>query len=138
MMHAVVFSWSGSFRDRYGERAESLQEFVSAVRDRGFAVGIVADEPRDVVAEAVAELDLDVVIGDVENIIEVLSGLTGRYDKVFFVSDVLAELAAVNQSGAFTVGLNTGKQTADELGGIGPNYIVDTLDELEKILSIEE
>ncbi len=138
-MDALVFSWSGSFRAAFDDRAAAIRSLVAFGHDRGFEVGLVAEEEREDVEDDVMalDLDLDFVVGHVEDIREVLRALHGRYDKVFFVSDVPAELAAVNRSGAFTVGYGGGGADADELGGVGPNYIVDDLGELEQILTLE-
>lgn len=133
-MDAIVFSWSGSFRDDE-ERQESIAAFVETMHDRGLEVGLVAEEDRGDIEGAVPELDF--AVGHVEDIRAVLRSLTTKYEKVFFVSDVPAELAAVNRSGAFTVGFGAGAADTDDLSGVGPNYLVGSLDELEQILLLE-
>lgn len=140
-MDAVIFSWSGSFRDAFTERQDDVTAFVTFVHDRfGMEVGLLGDESRDEIEEEadVDALGIDFAVGDVENIKQVMTSLAQKYDAVFFVSDVRAEIVAVNQSGAYTVGYNSGTLTSDELGGVGPNYIVDSLDELQQILLMED
>jgi phosphoglycolate phosphatase-like HAD superfamily hydrolase len=139
-MDAIVFSFSGSFRDDLDARQDAIGDFTAFVRERyDMEVGLVADDGRADTEEAVDTdtLGIGFVIGDVEHIRDVLGSLAQKYDKVFFVSDIRAELVAVNQSGAYTIGYNSANITADELSGVGPNYIVDSLDELRKILSLE-
>lgn len=136
-MNALIFSWSGSFRDDFADRAEEIAHIIDFVDDRGFEVGVVSEADLDDAKADVDARDVDFVVGAVENILEVLKSLAQKYDKTFFVSDVRAELSAVNQSGAFTVGYNSERLSADELGGVGPNYIVDDLEELEQILMLE-
>lgn len=132
-MNAIVFSWSGSFRDDFDEREERIEGFVEEMRGRETEIGVVTSDEVD---EA-GEVPNDFVIPHVDDLREVLGALTTKYDKVFFVSDVKAELATANQSGAFTVGFSSGNNEAEELGGVGPNYLVDSFDELEKILELE-
>lgn len=137
-MDALIFSYSGSFKDEIDEREEEIAHIIGLVHDRyGMEVGVVANEGRDVTEESVDRFDIDFAVGNVDNILEVLRSLAQKYDKAFFVSDVRAELVAVNQSGAYTVGYNSGNVDAEELSGVGPNYIVDSLDELEQILLLE-
>lgn len=139
-MDAVVFSWSGSFKQDLEERREDIMAFITTVQDTyGMEVGLLSDENReDTEADAdIASLGIDFAVGDVEDIKEVMSAFAKKYGKVFFVTDVRAEIAAVNQSGAYTVGYNSEDRSADDLGGVGPNYIVDSLDELQKILMME-
>ncbi|MDY6770022.1 MAG: hypothetical protein SVU88_03545 [Candidatus Nanohaloarchaea archaeon] len=133
-MDAIVFSWSGTFRDRFEQREDALASFVAAMHDSGDEVGIVTDGDIEAVEGL---LDTDFAIPHVDDLSEVLGGLTSKYDKVFFVSDVKAELATANRSGAFTVGLGSEMNDAEELGGVGPNYIVDSLDELAAVLELE-
>ncbi len=104
------------------------------------AVGLLGDEPRAEIEQAAntAGTGVDFVVGQVENIKQTMTSMAQKYDAVFFVSDVRQELATVNQSGAYTVGYNSERMTADELGGVGPNYIVDALDELQQILVMED
>ncbi len=138
-MDAVVFSWSGSFRDAFEERQDEITAFIAFVHDRfGMEVGILGNEPRDQVEATTGSVDIDFVLGNVENITDVMASLVQKYDSAFFVSDVRAEIVAVNQSGAYTVGYNSERLTADELGGVGPNYIVDSLEELQQILLMED
>lgn len=132
---AVVFSWSGSFRDDFGSREEDITDFIATMHDRGTEVGIIGDEPRD---ELEGRVDVDFALGHVDDILAVLTSFAEKYETVFFVSDVRAELAAVNRSGAFTVGFNSDRIGADDLGGVGPNYIVDSLGELAQILLLED
>ncbi|MFB6166926.1 MAG: hypothetical protein ABEJ62_01550 [Candidatus Nanohaloarchaea archaeon] len=133
-MITVVLSWSGSLKERFDESREEIQDFVSDMHSRGFEVGLVAEESREEVED---KLDADYAVGNVEDLSEVLSSLLSRYDKVFFVTDVEAELATANASGAFTVGVTSVSTDADDLGGVGPNYIVDSYAEFEKILKLE-
>lgn len=138
MMDAVVFSWSGSFRKDMEERQEEIEQVIAFGHEWGFDVGLLAVEDDADVEEALPEdVAFDFVMGNVDNILKVMGSLASKYEKVFFVSDVQAELASVNQSGAFTVGFTEGDVSADELGGVGPNYMVDSLEELEKILVME-
>lgn len=140
MTDAIVFSWSGSFKDELEERREEIVEFIAAVQEAyGMEVGLLSDENREETeSEAdIESLGVDFAVGNVENILDVMTALAKKYDKVFFVTDVRAEIAAVNQSGAYTVGYNSETLSADDLGGVGPNYIVDSLAELRKILMME-
>lgn len=134
MTDAIVFSWSGSFRDDE-ERQEGIAAFIEAMHDRGVEVGLVAGADRGDIEDVVPEMDF--AVGNVEDIRAVLRSLTTKYDKLFFVSDVPAELAAVNRSGAFTAGFTAGAADTDDLSGVGPNYLVDSLDELRQILLLE-
>lgn len=137
-MDAIVFTWSGSLEDDWTERENDLTAFLATVHDRfGMEAGILSEQNRDVTEDAVGTDLFDFAVGNVENIVKVMAALAQKYDKVFFVSDVRAELAAVNQSGAYTVGYNSTAVDADELSGVGPNYIVDSLDELEQVLLLE-
>lgn len=139
-MDAIIFSYSGSFKHDLEERRDAIKEFIATVQDTyGMEVGLLSNENReDTEADTdIASLGVDFAVGDVENIKEVMTAFAKKYDKVFFVTDVRAELAAVNQSGAYTVGYNSTERSADDLGGVGPNYIVDSLEELQKILQIE-
>ncbi len=139
-MDAIVFSWSGSFRDELADRADDIATFTRFVQETyGMEVGLVSSDSREETYDAVEanELGIDFTFGEVENILDVLRSLAQKYDTVFFVSDIRAELVAVNQSGAYTIGYNSSTIAADELSGVGPNYIVDSLDELRQILSLE-
>lgn len=138
-MDAIVFTWSGSLQEEWDDRADDLAAFLETVHDRyGMEAGILSEADRAATEDAVGTDLFDFAVGNVENIVEVMTALAGKYDKVFFVSDLRAELAAVNQSGAYTVGYNAESVNAEELSGVGPNYIVDSLDELEQILLLEE
>ena len=138
MADALVFTWSGSFRDDYGDRLDEIAALITFVRDKfEMDIGVLAEEERDTVMDELEALALDFVVGAVQDIAAVVTGIAGRYDRVFFVSDIRAELASVNQTGAFTIGYSSEARTADELGGVGPNYIVDDLDELQQILALE-
>jgi phosphoglycolate phosphatase-like HAD superfamily hydrolase len=139
-MDAIIFSWSGSFQDDMDARKDEIEEFIRFVHDTyGMEVGLISNESRGETDDAAdsEELGIDFTIGEVENILDVLQSLARKYEKVFFVSDIRAELAAVNQSGAFTVGYKASSISADDLSGVGPNYIVDSLDELQQILALE-
>ncbi len=133
-MEAIVFSWSGSFRDDFEEREEDITAFVAAMHDRETEIGIVTDNEIDAVEDL---LETDFEIPHVDDLSDVLAALTTKYDKVFFISDIPAELATANQSGAFTVGLTSDENEAAELSGVGPNYVIDTFTELEQILRME-
>lgn len=133
-MGAIVFSWSGSFRDDFDSRERDIQNFVDAMHDQDVEIGIVTDGGVEEVKELIPS---DFVIPHVQDLREVLSSLDSKYGKVFFVTDVKAELATANQSGAFTVGFSSGENDAGELSGVGPNYLVDSFEELEKILELE-
>lgn len=133
-MDAVVFSWSGSFRERFDEREQRLERFQQALDAKEVAVGVVTEGEKNAVAE---KLSPAFVVPHVQDLAEVLSSLLSRYEKVFLVTDVGAEIATANKSGAFTVGFNSAEIDAEELAGFGPNYIVDSLDEMEEILKLE-
>ncbi len=134
-MDAVVFSWSGSFRGDLEERREEIEDFIDHLHSEEMEAGAVTEGDRDVVEEEFPELDF--VVGNVENIREVMSSLAGKYDKVFLVTDVRAELVTAGTSGAFTVGLSSDNFSAQDLSGAGPNYVIDSLEELERILRLE-
>ncbi len=134
-MNAIVFSWSGSFRDKFAEREADIRGFIAEMQERGADIGVVTDGPVEAVDDL---LPTDFEIPHVDDLREVLAALTTKYDKVFFVSDVKAELATANQSGAFTVGLASDERGAEELAGVGPNYVVDSVEELASILRLEE
>lgn len=133
-MNAIVFSWSGSFREEFESREEDIRAFVAAMQEEGAEIGLVTDGP---LADVEHLFPSDFEIPHVDDLQEVMSALTATYEKVFFVSDVKAELATANQSGAFTVGLASAGNDAAELSGVGPNYVVDSFDELEKVLQLE-
>ncbi|MFB6294677.1 MAG: hypothetical protein ABEI97_02865 [Candidatus Nanohaloarchaea archaeon] len=133
-MNAIVFSWSGSFRDEFEQREDDIAGFVAAMHDRDMEIGLVTDTGIGTVED---RIDSDFEIPHVDDLSDVLAALTTKYDKVFFVSDVPAELATANQSGAFTVGLASDENAAENLSGVGPNYVIDTFDELEQILRME-
>jgi phosphoglycolate phosphatase-like HAD superfamily hydrolase len=133
-MQVVVFSWSGSFRKQFDKRENRLRAFIDEMHDRGLEIGLVTDTEVDQVDDL---LPTDFVIPHVAELDAVLTALTTKYDKVFFISDVKAELATANQSGAFTIGLASTDTAANDLSGVGPNYVVDSLDELEEILQLE-
>ncbi|MDY6761600.1 MAG: hypothetical protein SVY41_00965 [Candidatus Nanohaloarchaea archaeon] len=133
-MNAIVFSWSGSFQNEFGQREDAIRGFVDEMQDRGMEVGIVTDSD---VGEVDDLLPTDFEIPHVDDLSDVLGALTTKYEKVFFVSDVTAELATANQSGAFTVGLASAGNDAAELSGAGPNYVVESFEELEEILRLE-
>lgn len=139
-MDAVIFSWSGSFEDEFAERRDGITGFIAAVHEEfGMEAGLLSDESQDETehADDFDGMGFDFVVGPVDDIQQVMRSLAQKYDKVFFVTDVLAEIVAVNQSGAYTVGYNSNDRTADKLGEAGPNYIVDSLDELAQILTME-
>jgi len=137
-MDALIFSWSGSFRDEFAEREDEIRHIIDLVHDNyDMEAGIVSNESRDTAEDAIPDIDLDFTVGNVDNILDVLRSLAQKYDAVFFVTDIRAELVAVNQSGAYTIGYNSSTISADELSGVGPNYIVDSLAELEQILVLE-
>ncbi|MDY6773682.1 MAG: hypothetical protein SVS85_00655 [Candidatus Nanohaloarchaea archaeon] len=133
-MNAVVFSWSGSFRDEFEGREKEIRGFIEEMQERGDEIGLVTSGEVEEIDDL---LPTDFEIPHVDDLQEVLSSLNTKYDKVFFVSDVKAELVTANQSGAFTVGLASREISAEELSGTGPNYVVESLDELRKILTLE-
>lgn len=139
-MDAVVFSFSGSFKDELEDRRDDITDFITFVHDTyGMEVGLLSDDSREDTEQTadIESLGMDFAVGDVENILDVMKAMAQKYDSVFFVSDVRAELVAVNQSGAYTIGYNSERLSTDEISGVGPNYIVDSLDELQKILGLE-
>ncbi|MCJ7478890.1 MAG: hypothetical protein MUP63_01810 [Candidatus Nanohaloarchaeota archaeon QJJ-7] len=133
-MDAIIFSWSGSFREDFDDREGRIRDFMGEMQERGSEIGLVTDGKIEEVEEM---LPTDFIIPQVQDLQEVLSSLDTKYDKTFFVSDVKAELVTANQSGAFTIGFSSGETDAEELGGVGPNYLVESLEELEKILRLE-
>ncbi len=133
---AVLFSWSGSFRDDFPSREDEIVEFIDAMHARGREVGVVASEDHDALEQELPA-GIDFVLGHVDNLVAVIESLVAKYDAVFFVSDIRAELVNANNAGAFTVGMARDAD-AEALGGVGPNYIVDSLAELEQILLLEQ
>jgi len=124
----------------------SMEALVS-IKSRGCHTGIVTSKRR---APALADIeitglkkyiDVAVTAEDVampkphpEPVIKALDSLRSRPEKAVFVGDSWYDIMAGKQAGVLTVGATWGMASRGELAEKGPDFIVDSWNELEKLM----
>lgn len=122
-------------------------ETLASIKAGGFRVGIVTSKRR---ASALTDIeitglksyiDVTVTVEDVdmpkphpEPVIKALDSLRSRPEKAVFVGDSWYDIMAGKQAGVLTVGATWGMASRGELAEKGPDFIVDSWDELKKLM----
>ncbi|HBV96021.1 MAG: haloacid dehalogenase [Peptococcaceae bacterium BICA1-7] len=122
-------------------------KMLAAIKSGSSRTGVVTSKRR---APALADMeitglksyiDVAVTVEDVvmpkphpEPVIEALNLLRAKPEKAVFIGDSWYDIMAGKQAGVLTVGVTWGMASREELLERGPDFIVDSCDELEKLI----
>lgn len=124
-----------------------VEETLRAVRQRGVMQSVATNKTSSEARRILGHLGLldglDLVVGfmDVPNakpapdmILYTLEKLGVESERAAFVDDTTFGLAAGVDAGVKTVAITTGYQTREQLATVNPDYIVDSISEITRLL----
>lgn len=117
-------------------------ELIKKLKQNGAFVAVITGDFSETIFPEIKEYDLenifDEVVIDALDKNKALNDLIKKYnirpEKAFFVGDTNQEIEAGKQAGVKTIAVTWGSSSAEKLKAENPDFIVNSIVELEKII----
>ena len=128
------------------EPTVDLAPTLRVIKEKGYSVGIVTTNIEDNVRKFLHSNDMDVfdffyttrqVFGKHKTLSRILKDHKLTNSDVFFVGDEIRDVEAARKVGIKMIAVTWGFNTRDALKGSAPDFLVDSPDEIQKIILTE-
>lgn len=129
------------------ELRDGAREVVHRLREMGYRLGVVSNNDRLVVKLTLEKFGLinyfDAIVarGDVDKmkpdelpILECVKKLGVRPQEAVYVGDTAVDVVAAKRAGVYAIGIVGGLDSKDSLEESGPNYIIEDLSQITRLL----
>ncbi len=126
---------------------DGIKDMLKELKKDGIKTAVLSNKPHEATIDVVGKLLgnelIDICRGgkkdvplkpDPQSVNEILDELKGKREKSFFVGDTYVDIKTGINAGLFPIGVSWGFRSREELSEAGAKIIIDSPDELIKII----